>query len=132
MTQIHIIDSHIKYESNMADSDNDLVVHQVVHFVPKEFQLDGFSDEDDEAWVMSIGDPFMYVIPSFDVLAVELRQIQIKGYEREDGKETHLDLFIRNDTSICKTYHSLIRIKDVTVVQVYHIFIIQHCNIITN
>jgi len=45
----------------MAD-DNEW--YRVVHYVPKEFRLDGFGDEDDNFWVISVGDPFLYVIPS--------------------------------------------------------------------
>jgi len=39
----------------------------VVHFVPEEFQIDGFV-EDDKVLVRSVGDSYLCVIPSFDVL----------------------------------------------------------------
>ena len=98
----------------MADSED-----LAVHFVPKEFRPgDGSNDEDDEVWVNSIGDPFMYVIPSFDVLAVELRQIPISGYSKINGEEKHMDLFIRNDDSLCRAYPSLMVIKDFTIIEV--------------
>lgn len=93
----------------------------VVHYVPKEFRptMDSSdSNKDDTVWVTSIGDTFTYVIPSFDVLAVELRQIKISGYNRRDGKERILDLFIRNDASLCRTYPAVMIIKDVTIIKV--------------
>jgi len=94
-------------------------VSEFVHFVPKEFRPGGnFDDEDDEVWVNSIGDPFMYVIPSFDVHTVELRLILISGYSRIDGEEKHLALFIRNHDSLCRAYPSLMTIKDYTIIEV--------------
>jgi len=96
-------------------------LYRVVHYMPKEFLLDGFGDKDDKFWVISIEDPFLYVIPSFDVLAVELRQIQIKGYDRTDGKVRRYDLFIRNNTSLCQMYPSLMTTKDVTVIEVLYL-----------
>jgi len=97
----------------MADVED---VSESVHFVPKEFRPGG--NIDDEVWVNSIGDPFMYVIPSFDVLAVELRLILISGYSRIDGEEKHLALFIRNHDSLCRAYPSLMTIKDYTIIEV--------------
>jgi len=76
-----------------------------VHYVPKEFRLDGFG-EDDNFWVISVGDLFLYVIPSFDVLAVEPRQIQIKGYDRTDGKVRRYDLLIR--MMLCSARRTLV------------------------
>ena len=102
----------------MADEED---VIECVHFVPKEFRPgDKFNsdEEDDEVWVDSVGDPFMYVIPSFDVLAVELRLIRISGYSRIDGEEKHFDLFIKNHGSLCRPYPSLMTIKDYTLIEV--------------
>jgi len=93
-----------------------------VHYVPKEFRLDAsssdYGEEDDTVWVTSVGDPFMYVIPSFDVIAVELRRMQIKGFDRRDDKEVKLDLFIRNDACLCRMYPSMMAIKDVVIIKV--------------
>ena len=45
-----------------------------VHYVPKEFRPDAsssdYGEEDDTVWVTSVGDPFMYVIPSFAVMLI--------------------------------------------------------------
>ena len=46
-------------------------------------------DEDDEVCVVSIGRPFRYIIPSFNVIAVELGQIRIRGYNSEGKGETY-------------------------------------------
>jgi len=47
-----------------------------VHYVPKEFHPHAssfdYGEEDDTVWVTSVGDPFIYVIASFDVIAIEL------------------------------------------------------------
>ena len=52
---------------------------------------------DDEVLVLAVGLQFRYTIPSFDVLAVELRQIKVKGYTSE-GEEKHYDIFIRKSS----------------------------------
>ncbi len=43
---------------------------------------DPASDDEpnDYVYIVSLGKPFRYTIPSFDVLAVELRQMRIKGH----------------------------------------------------
>ena len=58
---------------------------------------------DDEVLVLSVGPPFRYDIPSFDLLAVELRQLKVKGYTSE-GEEKHYDIFIRNFSSFTRVY----------------------------
>ena len=60
----------------------------------------------------------MYVIPSFDVIAVELRRMQIKGFDRRDDKEVKLDLFVRNDACLCRMNPSMMAIKDVVIIKV--------------
>ena len=35
--------------------------------------------------VLSVGEPFHYVIPSFDVIAIEMRQLKVKGYTGKNG-----------------------------------------------
>ena len=93
-----------------------------VHFVPKEFRPDAsssdYNDADDTVWVTSVGDPFMYVIPSFNIIAVELRRMQIRGFNRRDGKEVKLDLFIKNVDSLCQMYLSMMAIKYVVIIKV--------------
>ena len=54
----------------------------------------------DYVCVLSVEVPCRYVLPSFDILCVEMRQIRIKGYTAE-GEEWTYDMFIRNDPSLC-------------------------------
>ena len=63
--------------------------------------------------VVSLGPPFSYVIPSFDVLAVELRQMVIVG--QEEGVEAHYDLFVRNNVSLRRSYPARMTVKDFVV-----------------
>ena len=55
-----------------------------VYFAPKSSRpwYDPATDEEpnDCVCALSLGPPFRYVIPGFDVLAVEMRQMRIKGY----------------------------------------------------
>ena len=45
---------------------------------------DSSTEEDpDCVCAISIGVPFKFIIPSFDVLSVELRQMKIKGYNKD-------------------------------------------------
>ena len=72
---------------------------------------------DDEVLVFSVGPPFWYNIPSFDLLAVELRQMKVKGYTSE-GEEKHYDMFIRNLPSFTRVYPVWMAIRDATIVDV--------------
>ena len=51
----------------------------------------------DEFTVLSIGSPFHYIIPSFDVLSVELCQIRIVGMQEKDRTGSIYDIFVRNN-----------------------------------
>ena len=53
--------------------------------------------------MISIGEAFPYLIPSFAVLEVELRQMRIKGYTSV-GDEENYDVFIRNDPTLSRSY----------------------------
>ena len=67
--------------------------------------------------MLSIGTSFRYVIPSFEVLAVALRQIQIRC--ELDGEDRVYDLFIRSDNSLNgEVLPALMIVKDYTVIQV--------------
>lgn len=66
------------------------------------FDSSSGNEPDDEVCLLTLGDPFRYTIPTFDVLAVELRQVCIRGYA--DGEERVYDAFIRNDSSLCRSY----------------------------
>jgi len=88
MTRDYVLLQHFshtveqKYYTKMADSSSPNRSKSgppaafEVHYIPKEFCPDvsssDYDEEDDMVWMTSVGDPFMYVIPSFDVIAVEL------------------------------------------------------------
>lgn len=55
-------------------------------------------DPNDFLCRVNFEEPFCYVIPTFDVLAVELLRCKIKGFNQE-GKEEVYDVFARNDPS---------------------------------
>ena len=95
-----------------------------VHFVPKADRPEHISDpsqddqEDDCMCVLSLGDAFPYVIPSFQFLSVELRQMRVKGYTKEEEERTY-DIFVRNDPSLCRAYPTWIVARDVTMIEVH-------------
>lgn len=65
-------------------------------------------EPDDRFWVLILGPSFRYTIPSFDVLAVELRKIRVGG----NSKGVY-DIFIRDDASLTKqTCPALMTVKD--------------------
>ena len=51
--------------------------------------------------MLNVGPPFRYVIPSFDVISVGLRQIVIHGATPE-GEEHTYDVFVCNDPSLSR------------------------------
>jgi hypothetical protein len=75
-------------------------------------------DDDDQFWVLHVGPSFRYVIPSFDVLAVELRRIRVGG-DRNGAGQVY-DIFIRgNDVSLTnKVYPALMTAKDYMNIEV--------------
>ena len=90
------------------------------YFAPKSLRprYDPSDDEpDDCVCVLSVGPPFRYVIPSFDIIAIDMRQIRIKGYPAE-GEERNYDIFIRNDPSLCRPYPVWMVIRDGIVIEV--------------
>jgi len=93
-----------------------------VHYVPRQFRPrpddPSCSDKDDVVSVTAVGESFMYVIPNFDVFAIELRPVEINGYSMRRRATLTYDLFIRNHTSLDREYPSKLTIKDVTVIEV--------------
>ena len=59
------------------------------YFAPKtsRSQYDPSADDEphDCVCVSSVGEPFRYVIPSFDGIAIEMRQLKVKGYTGQYG-----------------------------------------------
>ena len=91
------------------------------YFAPKsscpQYDLSSDDEPDDCVCVLSVRMPFRYVIPSFDVIATEIRQMKIKGYTT-DGEEHNYDIFIHNDLSLCRLYSVWMVIRDGTVLEV--------------
>ena len=75
------------------------------------------NEADDCVCVLSVGMPFLYVIPSF-VLRIEMRQMRIKGYTVTEKEEHNYDIFIRNDPLLCRSYLLCMVIKDATIIEV--------------
>ena len=75
--------------------------------------------EDDEfVCVLSVGAKFLYVIPGFDVLGIELRHIQVKGFCKIGNPEDVFDMFIKNDILLSRVYPSHMVLRDVTIIKV--------------
>ena len=77
---------------------------------------DGDKDND-EVCILTLGEPFRYTIPSFDVIAIELRQLRMEGYNT-DAEELTFDAFIRNDPSLNHSYPAWMTITDGTAIDV--------------
>ena len=60
----------------------------------------------------------MYVIPSFAVLSVELRQMRIKWIQSEEAEATY-DVFVCNDSSLCRVYPAWMNVACVQVSGLY-------------
>jgi len=94
----------------------------VVHYVPKHLRPlpddPTCGEKDDVVTVTFLGESFLYAIPSFDVLGVELRPAEIKGIIKSSGITKCYDLFIRDHPSLVREYPSTMTIKDVTVIKV--------------
>lgn len=78
----------------------------------------GDEDEPNDVFVvLKMGPPFRYVIPTFDVLAVTLLQIHIRG--ECDGEPKLYDLFIRSDSSLnSRALPALMTAKDYALIPV--------------
>ena len=66
--------------------------------------------------VLTISVPFQYIIPSFDVLSVELRQMKITV--TVDGVDSNYDLVVRHQPSLCRTYPARMTVKDFLIIDV--------------
>ena len=51
------------------------------------------SGNKDTILVLSVGSQFIYIIPSFAFVGVQMRQVRVKAYA-DDGQEELYDLFI--------------------------------------
>ena len=76
------------------------------------------TEEEECVGVLNAGAKFLYILPGFDVLGIELRHIQVKGFSKIGNSEEVFDLFIKNDANLCRSYPSSMVIKDIAVIQV--------------
>ena len=60
----------------------------------------------------------MYVIPSYSVLSVELRQTRVKWSPSEEAAEATYDMFVHNDSSLCRGCPAWMSVKNAAHVQV--------------
>ena len=72
----------------------------------------------DYIYVMSVGPKFEFVIPSLDVIAVDLRSMKVQGYTVE-GELRCCDYFVRDDPSLDRIYPATMEVTNGTVVEVY-------------
>ena len=71
----------------------------------------------DEWCILSVGAPFMYTIPNFEALAVELRQIKVERTV-EGGEAERYDAFIRSDSGLCRNYPATVFASDTFLIDV--------------
>ena len=74
-------------------------------------------DHKDYFYVLSVGAPFEYVIPGFDLLAVDLREMRVQGYD-DEGQLRVLDVFARADPSLNRVYPAQMEVTDQSCVEV--------------
>ena len=75
------------------------------------------SGENDYMYVLSVSPKFEYVIPGFDVLAVDLRCMRVQGYN-DTGELMVLDTFVRDDPSLDRIYPAGMEVTDATCIDV--------------
>ena len=63
--------------------------------------------------VLSAGIKFLYVLPGFDVLAIELRHLKVKGFPKGCMKDIY-DVFIKNDATLFQSYPAVMIMQDLT------------------
>ena len=89
-------------------------ISDAVHFVPKSSQPSYDPSEEksdlDYMCMVSIGQRFKYIIPSFQFLSVDMRQMRIKRYTNQ-GQERNSDMFVRNDASLCRAYPEWLKMQ---------------------
>jgi len=108
-----------EYDSNRpsdpSSSDSVYVTSKSCRYTDASIKM---TEEEECVCVLNAGAKFLYVLPGFDVLGVELRHIQVKGFSKIGNSEEVFDLFIKNDMNLCRSYPSFMVIKDITVIEV--------------
>ena len=71
--------------------------------------------------VEAVCPPFLFVVPSFDIISVKLGQLKVVGWDT-DGKEMPYDIFIWNYDTTTPPLPALLLVKEITVVKV-HVYV---------
>ena len=58
--------------------------------------------------ILSIGEPFKYIIPNFEVLAVNMRQVKLERESEVTGLDEQFDAFIWDDKWLHRSYPAYI------------------------
>jgi len=83
-----------------------------------------YGEEEYDVTVLAAArDEFMHIIPSFDVVAIPLKHLRVKGIS---GQELEYDIFIHNCSSLDRHYPAQLIIKDVVIVKVSCTAVIMH------
>ena len=67
--------------------------------------------------ILSIGEKFKYVIPDFEVLSVNMRQVKMEK-ESEEGLDEIFDAFIRDDQWLRRSFPLYIDVNDAFFIKV--------------
>ena len=68
--------------------------------------------------ILSVGVPFAYTLPYFDVLAVELRQVKVERQLNDAATTERFDAFIRSDASLDCSYPMSVFVTDAFLIEV--------------
>lgn len=69
--------------------------------------------------ILSIGEQFKYIIPNFEVLAVNMRQVKLERESEETGLDEQFDAFIRDDEWLRRSYPAYVDVTDAFIIKVY-------------
>ena len=69
--------------------------------------------------ILSIGEPFKYIIPNFEVLAVNMRQVKLERESEVTGLDEQFDAFIRDDEWLHRSYPAYIHVTNAFIIKVY-------------
>ena len=67
--------------------------------------------------ILSIGEPFKYIIPNFEVLVVNMRQVKLERESEVTGLDEQFDTFIRDDEWLHRSYPAYIHVTDVILLR---------------
>lgn len=106
----------------MATSSSTLSALSATPLLSRPSYIQGMEDDREDIFdVVSVGLVFKYIIPSFDVLTLDLRHMKIVGQHQISGDEKRYNLLIRNDSSLLRSYPARMTVVviEATVVYLY-------------